>query len=289
MATAAPPPPSLPPPPRRHQFRRRSFLLLPFTSSLLHPLSSSSAPLPSSSPPITDRVYMDFSLCPSYLRPDRPLGASSDLSLCPDAEPLGRVVFGLYGRSVPITVSNFRAICANAAYRGSLVHKLLPGQFFVAGKQGLRRDKGEVRPPPGLVRNVETVNPKAFELKHVRPGTLSLCLGQNDDEDEIKLDPEYHNMEFLVTTGPGPCPQLDNENIVFGTVLEGMDVVTAIASFPTYRPAERIRQFNDFAVFIGDERAQVARSTWDRPLKTVYISDCGELKVTKPELTPSLP
>jgi hypothetical protein len=71
------------------------------------------------------------------------------------------------------------------------------------------------------VRNVETVDPKAFELKHVRPGTLSLCLGQNDDDDEIKLDPEYHNMEFLVTTGPGPCPELDNENIVFGTVLEG--------------------------------------------------------------------
>ncbi|KAF3325870.1 peptidyl-prolyl cis-trans isomerase CYP28 [Carex littledalei] len=231
---------------------------------------------------------MDFSLCASYLRSDRPLGAS-DLSICPDAEPLGRVVFGLYGRSVPITVSNFRTICASASYRGSLVHKLLPGQFFVAGKQGLRRDKGEVRPPPGLVRNVETVNPKAFELKHVRPGTLSLCLGQNDDDDEVKLDPEYHNMEFLVTTGPGPCPQLDNENIVFGTVLEGMDVVTAIASTPTYQPDEKIRQFNDFAAFIGDERAQVARSTWNRPLKTVYISNCGELKVTKPSLTPTLP
>lgn len=71
------------------------------------------------------------------------------------------------------------------------------------------------------MRNAETVDPKAFELKHVRPGTLSLCLGQNDDDDEVKLDPEYHNMEFIVTTGPGPCPQLDNENIVFGTVLEG--------------------------------------------------------------------
>lgn len=144
MASTTPTPPSLPPSPSHHhhqQLRRRSFLLLPFTSSLIHPLSSSSAPLPS--PPITDRVFMDFSLCASYLRSDRPLGAS-DLSICPDAEPLGRVVFGLYGRSVPITVSNFRAICASASYRGSLVHKLIPGQFFVAGKQGLRRDKGEV-------------------------------------------------------------------------------------------------------------------------------------------------
>lgn len=72
--------------------------------------------------------------------------------------------------------------------------------------------------------------------------------------------------------------------------LTGLDVVTAIASIPTYRPAERIRQLNDLAGFFGDERAQNARATWNRPLKTVYISDCGELKVTKPSLSPpSLP
>ncbi|MCI58416.1 peptidyl-prolyl cis-trans isomerase B-like, partial [Trifolium medium] len=53
-----------------------------------------------------------------------------------------------------------------------------------------------------------------------RPGIVSLSLSENDDEDEIKFDPEYRNVEFLITTGPGPCPQLDNKNIVFGTVLE---------------------------------------------------------------------
>jgi peptidyl-prolyl cis-trans isomerase B (cyclophilin B) len=41
---------------------------------------------------------------------------------------------------------------------------------------------------------------------------------------------------------------------------------------------------------IGDGRAQTARAMWDRPLKTVYISNCGELTVTKPSLSPpSLP
>uniref|UniRef100_A0A0E0ISE9 Uncharacterized protein n=1 Tax=Oryza nivara TaxID=4536 RepID=A0A0E0ISE9_ORYNI len=70
----------------------------------------------------------------------------------------------------------------------------------------------------------------------------------------------------------------------------GMNVITSIATIPTYKPAERIRFFNDFAQLIGDERAQTARALWDRPLKTVYISDCGELKVTKPSLSPpSLP
>lgn len=141
-----------------------------------------------------------------------------------------------------------------------------------------------------LARNTETVDSRAFALRHSKAGVVSLCLSENDDDDEIKLNPDYRNVEFLITTGPGPCPQLDNRNIVFGSVLEGLDVVTAIASIPTYKPAERIRQLNDLAEFLGDDRAPIARATWNKPLKTVYISDCGELKVTKPSLSPpSLP
>lgn len=71
--------------------------------------------------------------------------------------------------------------------------------------------------------------------------------------------------------------------------LTGLDVVTAIASIPTYKPGERIRQYNDFAEFIGDGRAKSARAIWNRPLTTLYISDCGEIKVAKPTLSPTLP
>ena len=69
----------------------------------------------------------------------------------------------------------------------------------------------------------------------------------------------------------------------------GLDVVTTISAIPTYKPAERIRQYNDLAQFLGDERAKIARAIWNRPLKTLYISDCGELNVTKPTLFRSLP
>lgn len=65
--------------------------------------------------------------------------------------------------------------------------------------------------------------------------------------------------------------------------------MTSISSIPTYKPSENIKQFNDFAEFLGDERAQNARSLWNRPLKTVFISGCGELKVTNPSLSPTLP
>ncbi|KAG6770217.1 hypothetical protein POTOM_025892 [Populus tomentosa] len=303
-------------------------------------------------------------------------------------------------------------MCTSYSYKNTLVHKIFPGQFFLAGRQG-RREKGEVKVPQDLARNIESVDSKAFKLTHSGPGILSLCLSENDDEDNIKLNPEYRNVEFLITTGPGPCPQLDYKNIVFGVVLEGsrpgpdsttfnsssapeseaafsfrsapgsratfssfttpdsrptfssssqctgmcrgnhtslngqlrtvgsafckafnstndicikkmlalnplfpsllndacgrtrgaptaasatskgsagrLDVVTSIASIPTYKPSDRIRQFNDLAEFLGDERAQNARTLWNKPLKTVYISDCGELKVAKPSLTPSLP
>ncbi|KAG5559516.1 hypothetical protein RHGRI_009143 [Rhododendron griersonianum] len=292
--TTLPPSPLLPhhPYPNLH-FTRRSLLFLSTpVLSLSSPLSSSSATTTTPPPPpdttITDRVFMDFGICPNYFQ-NRNLG--DQLSLCADSEPLGRLVLGLYGNLVPLTVSNFKSMCTgptNFSYKGTLVQKIFPGQFFVAGRQG-RRDKGEVKPPLDLVRNTEAVESRAFLLEHSRPGLVSLCLSENDDDDEVKLDPNYRNVEFLITTGPGPCPQLDSRNIVFGTVLEGMDVVTAIASIPTYRPAERIRQYNDFAQFIGDDRAKTARAIWNKPLKTVYISDCGELKVTKPAFSPSLP
>ncbi|CAJ2636637.1 unnamed protein product [Trifolium pratense] len=292
--THPPPPPHLPSLNPKPNFTRRSLLLTSTATTLSFPSLSSSAIQPPN-PTITDRIFMEFSLCPNYYLPNRTLGDTIS-TLCSDSTLLGRVILGLYGNLVPRTVSNFKSLCISnpnsnpnsSSYKNTLVHKVLPGQYFLAGRQG-RPDRGEVRPPSYLPRNIETVDPKAFALTHSRPGIVSLSLSENDDEDEIKFDPEYRNVEFLITTGPGPCPQLDNKNIVFGTVLEGLDVITAIASTPTYQPGERIRQFNDLAEFFGDERAQNARAIWNRPLTTIYISDCGALEVTKPSLTPSLP
>uniref|UniRef100_A0A0R0I9Z1 Peptidyl-prolyl cis-trans isomerase n=1 Tax=Glycine max TaxID=3847 RepID=A0A0R0I9Z1_SOYBN len=220
MAFSLPPPPSLP-----HHFTRRSLLLLSTTTTTLS-VPSTPPPTPISTPTtptVTDRVFMDFSLCPNNFLPDR---ADSLSPLCSDTTLLGRVVLGLYGNLVPLTVSNFKSMClglnsTSSSYKNTLVHKVFPGQYFLAGRQG-RPDKGEVRPPHDLPRNTDTVAAKAFALTHSRPGVVSLSLSENDDDDEIKLDPGYRNVEFLITTGPGPCPQLDNKNIVFGTVLEGL-------------------------------------------------------------------
>ncbi|XP_010450349.1 PREDICTED: peptidyl-prolyl cis-trans isomerase CYP28, chloroplastic-like [Camelina sativa] len=257
-------------------------------------IATVSPPPPSPGPDITitDRVFLDFSLCPTYFRSD-PYATLSSTTTCSDSTPLGRVVLGLYGRHVPFTVPTFKRMCTSSStsYKNTPVHKIFPGQYFLAGRQGEgRRYSAEVGSLlRDLPRNTDVVNSKAFSLPHARAGVVSLCLSENDDDDETRLDPDYRNVEFLITTGPGPCPQLDGGNIVFGTVLQGLDVVTSISSIPTYKPSDNIRQFNDFAEFLGDERAQNARSLWNRPLKAVYISGCGELKVTNPSLSPTLP
>eukprot|EP00850_Spirogloea_muscicola_P005966 SM000028S10060 [mRNA] locus=s28:149456:150762:- [translate_table: standard] len=231
---------------------------------------------------------MDFKLCPSAARVDRTLGDSS--LICSDGEPLGRVVIGLFGKQVPKTVSNFVAMCSGAAgasYEGTIIHRILAGQYLQGGRQG-SKERGEVDGDLKFEPNLETIDSKSFKLTHTRPGTVSLALSTNDDEEDRKLSPNYRNVEFLITTGPGPAPQLDNGNIVIGTVLEGMDVISRIAAVPTYKPNERIQQFNSFASFLGDERATSARSSWNRPLKSVVISKCGVLNVST-SLAPLLP
>lgn len=56
-----------------------------------------------------------------------------------------------------------------------------------------------------------------------------------------------------------------------------MDVISKVASVPTFKPSERIVQFNEFAQLLGDDRAEKGRAIWNRPLKSIVIQDCGLL------------
>ena len=177
---------------------------------------------------ITDKVYMDIVKCPSTFSTSRDNGnvtppspspsvsspssssttmtpsSSSPMSYCSDHESVGRIVIGLYGKQVPETAAIFKAMCtgqAGSSYKGCLFHRVLAGQYIMAGKQGFSKDKGEIIPPTRLPRNLESVKPEAFALRHLRPGMVSLCLSENDDEDQFRLSTDYRNVEFLITTG----------------------------------------------------------------------------------------
>ena len=146
----------------------------------------------------------------------------------PPAEPrvqlqttMGAIIIELNSTAAPITVENFLRYVNDGYYEGVIFHRVIPGFMIQGGGMTADMQQKMTRPP--------IVNEAANGLKNER-GTIAMARTPDPDSATSQffinvVDNAPRELNYTGPSNPGYA--------VFGKVIEGMEVVDAIAAVET--------------------------------------------------------